>query len=99
MTMLKSILLILTLKCKESTRLVSESLDRDMPFAQRWAVRLHAVSCRSCGRYAKQLRLMGTALRRYAAENAAGAHAGTALSNDARDRINRAIASQHNRDS
>ena len=99
MTMLKSVRLILTLKCKESTRLVSESLDRDMPFAERWAVRLHAVSCRSCGRYAKQLRLMGTALTRYAREVDAPAYADAFLSDDVRDRINRSIASELNRDS
>jgi len=96
---LKSIRLILTLKCEESTRLVSESRDRDLPFAERWAVRLHAIGCRSCRRYAKQLRLLSTALRRYAGEVDPIAHTEVSLSDGARDRIDRAIASETSRDS
>jgi len=97
--MLKAVRLILTLKCEQSTRLVSESRDRDLPFAERWAVRLHAVGCRSCRRYARQLRVIGVALKRYAGEFDGPAHAGAALSDEARERINRAIRSEIDPDS
>ena len=50
--------LMLTLKCEQSTRIVSESLDRKLSPVERWAVRLHYVSCWSCRRFGKQLRMM-----------------------------------------
>jgi hypothetical protein len=50
------------LSCKEATRLVSEGLDRELPFWQRLALRLHVVMCRACSRsrFARQI----TALNR-----------------------------------
>ncbi len=43
------------LSCKEATRLVSEKLDRDMPFWQRLGLRLHVLMCRGCSRYTRQV--------------------------------------------
>ena len=48
--------LILTLKCEQSTRIVSDSLDRELTSVERWAVRLHYIACSSCRRFGKQLR-------------------------------------------
>ena len=56
MKILSAIKLILTLKCEQSTHLVSDSLDRDLSFSERWAVRLHYVACWSCRRFGKQIR-------------------------------------------
>ena len=55
--------LILTLKCEHSTHIVSQSLDRELPFAERWAVRLHNISCRSCRRFGKQIRQLRHSLQ------------------------------------
>jgi len=96
--MLKAVKLILTLKCEESTRLVSESRDRELPFAERWAVRLHAVSCRPCRRYAKQLRFLASVLKRYAGDADVAPEIPAALSDDARNRIQQAIISESDRD-
>lgn len=43
------------LSCKQATRLVSEGLDRDLPFWQRIGLRLHVVMCRGCARYQRQI--------------------------------------------
>ncbi len=48
------------LSCKEATRLVSEGLDRELPFWRRMRLRLHVVMCRGCSRYTRQI----TALNR-----------------------------------
>lgn len=56
--------LILTLKCEQSTRLVSQSLDGQLGWSERWAVRLHALCCRPCRRYKRQILFLRQALRR-----------------------------------
>lgn len=56
---------ILTLPCSESTRLMSASLDEKLPWTERVAFRLHAVSCGSCRRFFKQIRFLHSAADRY----------------------------------
>ena len=46
---------VLTLPCREATRLTSESLDRRLPAHDRLAVRLHLFVCLSCRRYRHQM--------------------------------------------
>ena len=53
------------LSCKEATRLVSEGLDRELPFWRRMGLRLHVVMCRGCSRYTRQI----TALDRLVCEH------------------------------
>ena len=55
MRFISALRLILTLHCEQSTELVSRSLDQQLAFAERWAVRLHFLSCWSCRRFRKQL--------------------------------------------
>ena len=43
------------LSCKEATRLVSEQLDRKLPFWKRVSLRMHVVLCRGCSRYRRQI--------------------------------------------
>ena len=84
---------ILTLTCDESTRLVSESLDRELPAGERWAVRLHALSCRSCRRFRRQLLFLRDAVRRGAGGmDADPLELGAALSPEARERIKQSLA-------
>lgn len=78
-----SIKLILTLHCDESTRIISEGLDRRLTFAERWAVRLHYLSCWSCRRFRRQLNLLRAAARAEGAPN----EASPSLSPEARRRI------------
>ena len=82
---LKAIKLILTIKCEESTRLVSESLDRTLPRSERWALRLHAMCCRSCRRYRHQIHLLREAISERSLE------VGASLTPESRERIRLAI--------
>ncbi len=43
------------LSCKDVTRLVSESLDRDLPWYRRLGVWFHLMMCKYCSRYSRQL--------------------------------------------
>ena len=63
--LLSAVKLLLTLKCEQSTHIVSQSLDRKLSAVERWAVRLHHISCYSCRRFAKQIRLLKDALKMY----------------------------------
>ncbi len=56
------------LSCKEATRLVSEKLDRELPFWRRMGLRLHVLMCLACSRYTRQV----TALDRAVAEHYQG---------------------------
>ena len=83
--------LILMLKCEQSTRVVSESLDRDLSAVEWWAVRLHYISCWSCRRFGKHLRMIRDALKTKVAGDDVE---GTKLSPAAIKRIESAIQSE-----
>jgi len=53
------------LHCREITKLVSESMERELSFRQRMNVWMHLAMCRLCSAFARQLRL----LRRAAHDN------------------------------
>ncbi len=66
---------ILTLDCRESSRLVSESLDRPLRRAERVALFLHGIGCWSCRRLKRQLAFLRSAageLERPSPEDAGG---------------------------
>ncbi len=75
---------ILSLKCADSTRIVSESLDRKLPATERWAVGFHAFVCRSCRRYKRQLMFLRAVMQ-------APPPLAVTLSSEARERIRRAV--------
>lgn len=77
------------MKCKEVTRLISESLDRELPLGRRIAVRLHFIFCRCCARYEQNLRLLREVfrLRREQPAEPAGDSPSDSLSEDAKDRM------------
>lgn len=43
------------LSCKEVTRLVSQGLDRRLPFGRKVALRVHFAICDGCTNFSKQL--------------------------------------------
>jgi len=81
------------LSCKETTRLVSESLDRPLSFRQRMSVTMHLLLCRFCSRYRKQMRLMRLALERLAKDKGdeLGSISDDSLSTEARERIKKTL--------
>jgi hypothetical protein len=52
------------LPCSAITALVSQSLDRDLPLLERWAVRVHLLYCVACHRFRYQIRFLRQALSR-----------------------------------
>jgi hypothetical protein len=78
--------------CKEVSCLVSESMDRDLPFRQRFSMRLHLLMCSLCSRFRRQIMFL-----REAAHSFGEAHDGdelfskVELSADARARIKQAV--------
>ena len=75
--------------CKEMSRLISQLLDRKLPFHLRLGVRIHLLYCDFCSRYAKQITLMRNAARRLSTE---GVEMGSSsLSQQARESIKRSL--------
>lgn len=81
--------LILTLKCEQSTRLVSDSLDRELSTVERWAIRLHYIGCWSCRRFGKQIRLMRKAFHQHGDKLVQDAKLSTEAVQRIRDAIDR----------
>jgi hypothetical protein len=74
------------LSCKEATRLVSEQLDRELPFWKRFSLRLHVAMCRACSRYMRQVEALdGAVSEHYRSEQPA--QVTERLSDDALERI------------
>ena len=55
------------LSCKETTRLVSQGLDRELAFGERVLLRVHLAYCIGCRRAGRQMRFLRKALRALAA--------------------------------
>jgi hypothetical protein len=78
--------------CKEASRLLSESLERRLPFWQRVGLRFHLCICRFCARFAADLRRFHAGLRNYSQRIDVDAEPlGASLSPAARERILRAL--------
>ncbi|MGE3805424.1 MAG: zf-HC2 domain-containing protein [Gemmataceae bacterium] len=80
------------MSCKEASRLVCESLDRDLPWYQCWQVRFHVILCSSCTRFRRQmLRLRGLVRQCGCADGDIALVGREGLSEEARGRIKRAL--------
>lgn len=89
---LLSIWRILSLPCSESTRLMSASLDEQLPWPERAAFRLHAIGCRSCRRFFRQIRFLRAAAEKHSHNlSESGGSDAMALSPEARQRIDEAV--------
>jgi predicted anti-sigma-YlaC factor YlaD len=54
------------LSCKETTRLVSQGLDRRLAFGERVALRVHLLICDGCRNFSRQVAFLRKALARLA---------------------------------
>lgn len=77
-------------KCKEVTRMVSESLDRKLPLYQRIGVRIHLLMCKFCSRFKKQLLFLRETIRLHV-ERSNDTELATKLPPEARERIRKSI--------
>ena len=51
------------LSCKETTRLVSQGLDRELAFGERVALRVHFAYCLGCRRAGRQMSFLRRAVQ------------------------------------
>lgn len=80
------------LRCREISKLVSESMDRDLPLRKRIQVWMHLAMCRMCAGFARQVRAIRNALREDPERLVAGEDDPEAkLSDQARERITAAL--------
>jgi hypothetical protein len=54
--------------CREVTKLVSESLDRDLSILQRMGIRIHFLMCKYCPRIKDQFYFLRDAMHSHAAQ-------------------------------
>jgi len=76
--------------CKAVTRMVSESMDRKLPFYQRIGIRMHLLMCKLCSRYRRQLSFLRETIRLQAASSE-DIESAIVLPPGARERIKRSI--------
>ena len=86
---LKGILQILTLRCEEADRLMSDSLDRRLTWVELVALKGHVACCRGCRRARRQLVILRQTMRK--SLDIASAASDEVLSHEARDRIRQAL--------
>ena len=55
------------LSCRDTTRLVSQGLDRELAFGERVALRVHFAYCLGCRRASRQMKFLRQAVRELAA--------------------------------
>ena len=79
--------------CKQMAPVMSQSLERPLNLRERLSLKLHLWVCVWCVWYLEQLRTMRSTLRaRSAREEAEEADSAVKLSEEARERIRRALA-------
>ncbi|MBW2701669.1 MAG: zf-HC2 domain-containing protein [Deltaproteobacteria bacterium] len=72
--------------CKEYSKLLSESMEHQLPLGQRAAVFLHGAMCTPCKGYKRTLAMVRQVSRELADDE------GASLSEEARERIRKALA-------
>jgi hypothetical protein len=75
------------LSCKQVCTLVSESIDRQLPWQKRLGIRLHLFICKGCRNMVKQIKLIHLIADRFGAVDKSTDKAADLLSDDARNRI------------
>jgi predicted anti-sigma-YlaC factor YlaD len=91
MSVFHNIRMILSLSCDESSRLLSDDLDRTLSRAERMAVRLHLVFCHRCRKFGRNLHFFRNLLRRMTEQCLSGEEFIPRLSPDERVRILEAV--------
>ena len=58
------------LTCKQASQIISQSCDRRLSWRERWNLRVHLFVCGACARFARQMRFIRQAMRRFSREQA-----------------------------
>lgn len=70
MKILSAAVALLKVTCKDTTPLISQMMDRSLPWSDRLRVRFHLAICRVCRYYQEQLRTLRDLGRRIGREDA-----------------------------
>lgn len=100
MSILRNIKMILSLSCHESSRLLSDGLDRQLSLTERIALQGHLLACRRCRRFRHILQHLRTATQRLTrGDDTAKQDVLPPLSPEARARLTEAITRAQSEDS
>ncbi len=91
MSILRNVRMILSLSCDESSRLLSDGLDRQLSLTERIALRGHLLACRRCRRFRHILQHLRAATDHLTRGALADADALPPLSPEARARLTDAL--------
>ena len=87
------------MSCKDVSRLVSDSLDKDLPWYRRLFLRLHLFICGACARYEQQMKFIKyNVARKVADDNKLENEPKEKLSSDAKERMKKALLAAKNDD-
>ena len=84
------------LKCKDASRLRSQSQDRRLTVREKIGLRLHLWICNSCRGFSRQLQLIRQACQRIEESEQIGVNAAE-LSSQAKARISQELAAKQNK--
>lgn len=76
--------------CKAVARMVSESMDKELPWGQRMKMRMHLGMCKYCSRFKRQLELLRKASQSLSA-HPVEPDASSVLPRDVSDHIKKAL--------
>ncbi len=79
------------LNCKDISKLISESLEKDLPLRTRMAVKFHLMMCSMCRIYYKQTHVLREAVREYGRKHEAPIKK---IPADAAEKIKQALADE-----
>ena len=77
--------------CKEVSRLVSESMETEIPLRKRIGLWIHLRMCRLCKGFAAQLRVIQTAAKQHGESESDTSLADVVLPDESRERIRSAM--------
>ena len=95
MSSLNGLRMILSLSCRESSRLLSDGLDRTLSRTERIALRIHLVLCRRCHKFQGNLRFFRGLLHRMTERCVSGEDADAQLTPEERSRIAENVRRRH----
>lgn len=84
------------LTCKQASQIITQSYDRRLSWQERWNMRIHLFICDACAHFAKQMRFLRQAARRFA-QGQADADEQVRLSAEAVARIKHELERQQKR--
>jgi len=84
------------LTCKEAGYLVSQSLDRELPFFEKVKLRVHLAMCKTCSRYRDELISINAIVKKASPDLSSSIGPDIELPEASKNKIKEYIAQYHN---